>query len=263
MVCKQGVPKILVTDQGKEFVNEILKEVANLLQMKHITTTPYHPQANDLIERSNGTVLNILRTLVQNNISIWDTMLPIAIFAYNTAFHRSLQDSPFFLMYLRDPCFPFEIMKEEKAWYNIDDYKQEMATKDSTIYARCQLYLEEAKGMLQRKQNKRTKIKIIEIGDRVYVRQIPRKGLRSKPQPVYNGPFRVLDKVSDVVMKVRNIRSGDIKTLHTDRVRVIHEYNITPYLNPNVKRAYLVHANGETRETRISLQTVHPFPFFF
>ena len=38
VVCKQGVPKILVTDQCKEFINEILKEVANLLQLKHITT---------------------------------------------------------------------------------------------------------------------------------------------------------------------------------------------------------------------------------
>ena len=116
--------------------------------------------------------------------------------------------------------------------------------------------------MLQRKQNKRAKIIIIEIGDRIYVRQVPRKGLPSKLQPAYNGSFRVLDKVSDVVIKVRNIRSGDIKTLHTDRVRVIHEDNITPHLNPNVKRAYPVHANGETRETRISLQPVDPFSFF-
>ena len=47
-------------------------------------------------------------------------------------------------MYLRDPCFPFEIMKEEKTCYNIEDYKQEMATKASRVYARSQLYLEEA-----------------------------------------------------------------------------------------------------------------------
>ena len=68
--------------------------------------------------------------------------------------------------------------------------------------------------------------------------------------------------MSDVVIKVRNIISGNIKTLHTDRVRVMHENNITPHLNPNVKRAYPVHDNGETRETRISLQPVDSFPFF-
>ena len=92
VVCKQGVPKTLVTDQGKEFVNEILKEVANLLQMTHVTPTPYLPQTNGVIERSNGTILNILRTLLPDNVRIWDTMLPIATFAYNTVFHRSLQN---------------------------------------------------------------------------------------------------------------------------------------------------------------------------
>ena len=95
VVCKQGVPITLVSDQGKEFVKEILNEVVNLLQMNHITTTPDHPQVNGVIERSNGTVLNILRTLVQDNVSIWDTMIPIATFAYNTAFHRSPRQSIF------------------------------------------------------------------------------------------------------------------------------------------------------------------------
>ena len=71
-------------------------------------------------------------------------MLPIGIFAYNNAFHRSLKDIPFYSMYFRDPCFHFEIMKDEKTWYNIDDYKQEMTTKASRVYARCQQYLEEA-----------------------------------------------------------------------------------------------------------------------
>ena len=64
--------------------------------MKYITTTPYHPQGNGVKERSNGIVLNMLRTLVQDNVSIWDTILPIATLAYNTAFHKSLRDSSFF-----------------------------------------------------------------------------------------------------------------------------------------------------------------------
>ena len=67
---------------------------------------------------------------------------------------------------------------------------------------------------------------------------------------------------SKVVIQVRNIRSGNIKTLHTDRVRVRHEDNISPHLNTNVKRTYPVHDNGETREIRISFQPVDPFPFF-
>ena len=61
-----------------------------------------------------------------------------------------------------------------------------------------------------RKNKIREQRKKIEIGDRVYVKQVPRKGIPSKLQPAYNGPFRVLDKVSDIVIKVRNIKSGNI-----------------------------------------------------
>ena len=262
VVCKQGVPRTLVTDQGKEFVNKILEGIANLLKMRHVTTTPYHPQANGVIERCNGTVINILRTLIEDNVSIWDTMLPIAVFAYNSGYNRTIKDSPFYLMHLRDPSFPFEIMKDNKKWYNVEDFREEMATKATRVYARCQKYLEEAQGQLERQHSKRATIKPVKVGDRVYVRQAPAKGSPSKLQPAYAGPFRVINKISDVVVKVRNIRTGTSKTLHTDRIRIIHEDNMAPHQNNNVRKAYPVHGKGETRETKITLQPVDPFPFY-
>ena len=261
IICKQGVPKTVVTDNGKEFVNSIFEEVAKLLNMTHLKTTAYHPQANGVIERANGSVVNILRTLVQENTTIWDTMLPLTAFAYNTGYNRSIRDCPFYLMYLRDPSYPFEIVKEEKSWYNIDDFKQEMATKANRIYARCQLYLEEAKGELEKNQSKRSRIKPLSVGNRVYVKRVPTKGEPTKLQPPYSGPFRVIEKISDVVIKVRNIRSGAIKTLHTDRVRVLHEDNTNSQHNPNVRRTYPVHDEGESKSTKLSLQQVDPFPF--
>ena len=165
-------------------------------------------------------------------------------------------------MYLRDPPFPFDDMEEKKVWYNVDDYKQEMATKANRVYARCQQYLDEAKGVAEKAQAKKAKVKLIQVGDRVYVRRVPTAGTPSKLQPAYTGPFRVIDKVSDVVVKVRNIRTGAVKTLHTDRIRVIHEDNATPHINPNVRRAYPIHGPGETKETKVTLQTLDPFPFF-
>ena len=80
--------------------------------MKRITTTPYHPQANGVIERLNATVLNLLRILGQNNVGIWDTILSIATFLIIVHFIEV--SGPLYLMYLRDPCFPLEMIKEEK-----------------------------------------------------------------------------------------------------------------------------------------------------
>ena len=46
------------------------------------------------------------------------------------------------------------MIQEESTWYIIDNYKQEMVTKAKRVYARCQQYLEEAKGMLEKEQTK-------------------------------------------------------------------------------------------------------------
>ena len=58
LICKYGVPDILVTDQGREFVNAVLEGLADLLQYKQMKITPYHPHENGVIERANGTLID-------------------------------------------------------------------------------------------------------------------------------------------------------------------------------------------------------------
>ena len=263
VICQHGVPKNLVTDQGSEFINAIFKDVADLLGMNHMKTTAYRPQAQGIIERANHSIVAILRGLVEDNLQIWDTMVPLATFAYNSGYQRSIKDSPFYLLYLRDPSFPFDILNKEQKWYNVDNYKQEVACKANRVYDRCQVFLEQAREEVEKNQPKRARIKEIQIGDRVFVKRIPTKGIPKKLQPAYSGPFRVTGKTSDVVIKIRNIKTGAVKTVHTDRVRVIHEDNANRELNLNVRRAYPVHEedNTDTPHDDDDTGNINPFPF--
>ncbi len=43
---RMGLPKLLTTDQGKEFKNKLDKEMMSLLGVKRHLVTPYHPQVN-------------------------------------------------------------------------------------------------------------------------------------------------------------------------------------------------------------------------
>ncbi|MEL7308157.1 MAG: transposase family protein, partial [Pseudomonadota bacterium] len=51
--CRVGVPEEMLTDMGTQFVSRCMKEVSRLLSMKKLTTTPYNPQCNGLVERFN------------------------------------------------------------------------------------------------------------------------------------------------------------------------------------------------------------------
>ena len=57
-------------------------EVFNLLGVKKINTTAYHPQTNGLTETFNRTLTDMLANKVDKSGRDWDTHLPFLLFAY-------------------------------------------------------------------------------------------------------------------------------------------------------------------------------------
>ncbi len=43
-MCRYGCPEVLITDQGREFVNEVSQELYTITQTEHRITSAYHPQ---------------------------------------------------------------------------------------------------------------------------------------------------------------------------------------------------------------------------
>lgn len=50
IVLRHGAQEGVITDCGNCFVAEFTKEVMRLMEVDHRTTTPYHPQANGLVD---------------------------------------------------------------------------------------------------------------------------------------------------------------------------------------------------------------------
>ena len=90
-----GIPREVLTDQGKQFTSDIMKEVGRLLSIKHLTTTPYHPSCNGLVESFNGTLKSMLRKLSEEKPRQWDRYIPSLLFAYRESIHWFLSISPF------------------------------------------------------------------------------------------------------------------------------------------------------------------------
>ena len=59
-------PEYLLTDNGTEFVNQALTKTLEEYGIQHVTTPPYHPQANP-VERSNRTLKTMIATFVDGN----------------------------------------------------------------------------------------------------------------------------------------------------------------------------------------------------
>lgn len=121
VISRHGVPNKIVSDNGPQFISENLKIYVKKLGIQHSRTTDYHPQANGMDERFNGTLVKILRCYIAADQKNWDTRLMWALTTYNTTINDSTKFSPFNIVYGTEPRTPLteEIRTsedEEEAW---------------------------------------------------------------------------------------------------------------------------------------------------
>ena len=86
-------PERILTDNGAEFVSWEFEQVLQKYAIHHIFCTPYHPQSNGAVERSNQTVIQLLRGLCDGEIS-WVKQLAQAVMVYNHTWHRAIAMTP-------------------------------------------------------------------------------------------------------------------------------------------------------------------------
>ena len=107
-ICRHGVPAMIVSDRGKEFLNDTMTKLCEFVGMDHNPTSSYHPQSNAQAETYNKTMIWYLSCMLDNNTTLdWEEMLPAMMMAYNCHVHRATKESPFFLTYLHNPRLPY------------------------------------------------------------------------------------------------------------------------------------------------------------
>jgi transposase InsO family protein len=80
--CRVGFPREVLSDQGRQFISDLMKEVSRLVSIKQLFTAPYNPKYNELCEKMNGVPESMLKKLCQERRKEWDRYLPAVLFAY-------------------------------------------------------------------------------------------------------------------------------------------------------------------------------------
>ena len=96
---------------------------------------------------------------------------------------------------------------------------------------------EEGREEMERYQ-KPSRIKQVKVGDRVFLKYNPKRTENKKLQPIFYGPYRVIARKSDVVVRVRNLRNNKEVTVHTDKIKILHEDNVSMSEFPLVRKAF-------------------------
>ena len=95
---------------GKEFENQLVKELQTMFSYKKTGITPFRPQGNSILERVHSTVLNMLAMYCEVAHDDWAQLLPFVQMTHNTAYGRTILETPHYLMFGRMPTLPIYVL---------------------------------------------------------------------------------------------------------------------------------------------------------
>ena len=108
IICRFGVPKEIVTDNGSQFISYDFKNFCDKYAIKLSFSTPRYPQANGQAESTNKTIVNTLKKRLEAEKSQWAEKLPEILWSYRTTPRRSTGETPFSLVYGSEAVIPIE-----------------------------------------------------------------------------------------------------------------------------------------------------------
>jgi hypothetical protein len=106
IILPHGPPETILTDQGAPFINLLIEQLTGIMEVKHLRSSPYHPQANGHVERFNGTLCEALSRLATQTQEDWDLFLPAVLYAYRIRRHAGMNASPYEALFGQPPRLP-------------------------------------------------------------------------------------------------------------------------------------------------------------
>lgn len=201
------------SDRGRAFLSALLKEVEQLLGYHKVNTTAYHPQTDGLVERYNRTMISMLAKVAEKGGRDWDEHLPFVLFAYRASQQQSTQESPFYLLYGRDPCLPTETALSPpatRASLDLKEYGAELMTKLSGAWELARESVSKAQKKQKTIYDRHSRPPSFVVGDRALLFQLAEKtGEARKLARPYHGPYRIIELDTNAAHVHRVDRSQD------------------------------------------------------
>ena len=255
IVCRHGIPEELLSDRGANFLSTLMQEVCKLLRVKKLNTSGYHPQTDGLVEKFNSTLINMIAKCSEDNPCEWDSKLPYVLFAYRASAQQSTGESPFYLVYGRDPRIPTTtVISQKRSVYEVDldDYKRELTLGLSQAWELAQNNIKRAQAQQKCQYDKKTAPVEVKVGDRVMI-YMPTEvqGKKWKLARPFHGPYRVITATpNNVEARLVDDPTAEPLFVSWDRVRSCYlEQGDETWTGPRRKRRKKKKKKSSSMET--------------
>jgi len=146
----------------------------------------------------------MLRACVISSKGSWEKWLPLAEFSYNNSYQESIKMAPFEALYCQKYRTPLNwIEPSERRYFGID-----FVTKAEEKVRIIQQHMKVAQSRQKSYADKRRRLLNFEVGDYVYLKVSPMKGVqrfgvRRKLMPRYVGSYHIIERKGNLAYKLQ------------------------------------------------------------
>ena len=220
-ICHYGFPEKFISDQGRNFESDLIKELCKIAGVKKVHTTPYHPKGNGQCERFNSTLCNMLGTLSEEEKSDWKSHLGCMTHAYNCTKHASTTYSPYYLMFGRHPRLPIDVefgLNKPNCSDNSSKsrYIQKLRRRLNYAFQKASKYSNQQAGKYKHSYDKSVKGPQLHEHDLVLVKIVAHKGRHKLQDRWEPEEYVVIEQpiAGTPVYKVKPVNGDNVRTLH-------------------------------------------------
>ena len=220
-ICHYGFPEKFISDQGRNFESDLIKELCKIAGVKKVHTTPYHPQGNGQCDRFNSTLCNMLGTLSEEEKSDWKSHLGCMTHAYNCTKHASTTYSPYYLMFGRHPRLPIDVefgLNKPNCSDNSSKsrYIQKLRRRLNYAFQKASKYSDQQANKYKHSYDKSVKGPQLHEHDLVLVKIVAHKGRHKLQDRWEPEEYVVIEQpiAGTPVYKVKPVNGDNVRTLH-------------------------------------------------
>lgn len=172
-----GVPDTITADHGTQFTSRLFSKLTEHIGSHKIHTTPYHPQANGMVERFHR---QLKSAIMAKDNKHWFNALPIILLGLRTTVKEDLKSSPAELVYGQPLKIPGELVVAKSQQFDTDSTLRELRNHFSIVRSK-----------IVHHNNPKSYIpKTLDTCKHVFIIRHNKNTL----QPPYEGPFKILSR---------------------------------------------------------------------
>jgi transposase InsO family protein len=201
--CTVGFPRIIGSDNGSEFVNELMTELVRISRIDHRLISAYHHRANGIAERAIRTTSDVIYKQLEGQVDQWDRYVDSTQLFCNLKEAESTGSTPYSLVFARKANAFEDYSAVEENPLNVEQMQQRLDYMNALVYPAV-VQKNRAVNLKRNEYFKKRHHVIIDQfmpGAVVMVRDETRN---DKVTPRYEGPFTVVRRNQGGAYVLRN-----------------------------------------------------------